>query len=195
MSKADFLKKFNQYVDTKDKELLQELCYSNIVTSIIYLLKSVNIYNYEKADIANMLYEKLSKSNLYKIKSTKQINSLLTIIIKNLIINENKKQNKYKSNTTLLNEELIYESHSDRGQKQTENVLTNQTRYYDDTSLLNYKKTIKYLEEHDILKKYIIERYTLQELADEYNVSTTAIYKRINKEKQKLIEIVKEEMK
>lgn len=195
MSKADFLKKFNQYVDTKDKELLQELCYSNIVTSIIYLLKSVNIYNYEKADIANMLYEKLSKSNLYKIKSTKQINSLLTIIIKNLIINENKKQNKYKSNTTLLNEELIYESHSDRGQKQTENVLTNQTRYYDDTSLINYKKTIKYLEEHDILKKYIIERYTLQELADEYNVSTTAIYKRINKEKQKLIEIVKEEMK
>lgn len=195
MSKADFLKKFNQYIDTKDKELLQELCYSNIVTSIIYLLKSVNIYNYEKADIANMLYEKLSKSNLYKIKSTKQINSLLTIIIKNLIINENKKQNKYKSNTTLLNEELIYESHSDRGQKQTENVLTNQTRYYDDTSLLNYKKTIKYLEEHDILKKYIIERYTLQELADEYNVSTTAIYKRINKEKQKLIEIVKEEMK
>lgn len=195
MSKADFLKKFNQYIDTKDKELLQELCYSNIVTSIIYLLKSVNIYNYEKADIANMLYEKLSKSNLYKIKSTKQINSLLTIIIKNLIINENKKQNKYKSNTTLLNEELIYESHSDRGQKQTENVLTNQTRYYDDTSLINYKKTIKYLEEHDILKKYIIERYTLQELADEYNVSTTAIYKRINKEKQKLIEIVKEEMK
>ena len=195
MSKADFLKKFNQYVDTKDKELLQELCYSNIVTSIIYLLKSVNIYNYEKADIANMLYEKLSKSNLYKIKSTKQINSLLTIIIKNLIINENKKQNKYKSNTTLLNEELIYESHSDRGQKQTENVLTNQTRYYDDTSLINYEKTIKYLEEHDILKKYIIERYTLQELADEYNVSTTAIYKRINKEKQKLIEIVKEEMK
>ena len=195
MSKTDFLKKFNQYVDTKDKELLQELCYSNIVTSIIYLLKSVNIYNYEKADIANMLYEKLSKSNLYKIKSTKQINSLLTIIIKNLIINENKKQNKYKSNTTLLNEELIYESHSDRGQKQTENVLTNQTRYYDDTSLINYKRTIKYLEEHDILKKYIIERYTLQELADEYNVSTTAIYKRINKEKQKLIEIVKEEMK
>ena len=195
MSKADFLKKFNQYIDTKDKELLQELCYSNIVTSIIYLLKSVNIYNYEKADIANMLYEKLSKSNLYKIKSTKQINSLLTIIIKNLIINENKKQNKYKSNTTLLNEELIYESHSDRGQKQTENVLTNQTRYYDDTSLINYKKTIKYLEEHDILKKYIIERYTLQELADEYNVSTTAIYKRINKEKQKLIEIVNEEMK
>ena len=195
MSKADFLKKFNQYVDTKDKELLQELCYSNIVTSIIYLLKSVNIYNYEKADIANMLYEKLSKSNLYKIKSTKQINSLLTIIIKNLIINENKKQNKYKSNTTLLNEELIYESHSDRGQKQTENVLTNQTRYYDDTSLINYEKTIKYLEEHDILKKYIIERYTLQELADEYNVSTTAIYKRINKEKQKLIEIVNEEMK
>ena len=64
MSKADFLKKFNQYIDTKDKELLQELCYSNIVTSIIYLLKSVNIYNYEKADIANMLYEKLSKSNL-----------------------------------------------------------------------------------------------------------------------------------
>lgn len=195
MSKADFLKKFNQYIDTKDKELLQELCYSNIVTSIIYLLKSVNIYNYEKADIANMLYEKLSKSNLYKIKSTKQINSLLTIIIKNLIINENKKQNKYKSNTTLLNEELIYESHSDRGQKQTENVLTNQTRYYDDISLINYKKTIKYLEEHDILKKYIIERYTLQELADEYNVSTTAIYKRINKEKQKLIEIVNEEMK
>lgn len=195
MNKADFLKKFNQYVDTKDKELLQELCYSNIVTSIIYLLKSVNIYNYEKADIANMLYEKLSKSNLYKIKSTKQINSLLTIIIKNLIINENKKQNKYKSNTTLLNEELIYESHSDRGQKQTENVLTNQTRYYDDTSLINYEKTIKYLEEHDILKKYIIERYTLQELADEYNVSTTAIYKRINKEKQKLIEIVNEEMK
>ena len=195
MSKADFLKKFNQYIDTKDKELLQELCYSNIVTSIIYLLKSVNIYNYEKADIANMLYEKLSKSNLYKIKSTKQINSLLTIIIKNLIINENKKQNKYKSNTTLLNEELIYESHSDRGQKQTENVLTNQTRYYDDTSLINYEKTIKYLEEHDILKKYIIERYTLQELADEYNVSTTAIYKRINKEKQKLIEIVNEEMK
>ena len=195
MSKADFLKKFNQYIDTKDKELLQELCYSNIVTSIIYLLKSVNIYNYEKADIANMLYEKLSKSNLYKIKSTKQINSLLTIIIKNLIINENKKQNKYKSNTTLLNEELIYESHSDRGQKQTENVLTNQTRYYDDTSLINYKKTIEYLEEHDILKKYIIERYTLQELADEYNVSTTAIYKRINKEKQKLIEIVNEEMK
>ena len=195
MSKADFLKKFNQYIDTKDKELLQELCYSNIVTSIIYLLKSVNIYNYEKADIANMLYEKLSKSNLYKIKSTKQINSLLTIIIKNLIINENKKQNKYKSNTTLLNEELIYESHSDRGQKQTENVLTNQTRYYDDTSLINYENTIKYLEEHDILKKYIIERYTLQELADEYNVSTTAIYKRINKEKQKLIEIVKEEMK
>lgn len=195
MSKTEFLNKFNQYVDTKDKELLQELCYSNIVTSIIYLLKSVNIYNYEKADIANMLYEKLSKSNLYKIKSTKQINSLLTIIIKNLIINENKKQNKYKSNTTLLNEELIYESHSDRGQKQTENVLTNQTRYYDDTSLMNYKKTIKYLEEHDILKKYIIERYTLQELADEYNVSTTAIYKRINKEKQKLIEIVNEEMK
>lgn len=195
MSKTDFLKKFNQYIDTKDKELLQELCYSNIVTSIIYLLKSVNIYNYEKADIANMLYEKLSKSNLYKIKSTKQINSLLTIIIKNLIINENKKQNKYKSNTTLLNEELIYESHSDKGQKQTENVLTNQTRYYDDTSLINYEKTIKYLEEHDILKKYIIERYTLQELADEYNVSTTAIYKRINKEKQKLIEIVNEEMK
>ena len=73
--------------------------------------------------------------------------------------------------------------------------MTNQTRYYDDTSLINYKKTIKYLEEHDILKKYIIERYTLQELADEYNVSTTAIYKRINKEKQKLIEIVNEEMK
>ena len=73
--------------------------------------------------------------------------------------------------------------------------MTNQTRYYDDISLINYKKTIKYLEEHDILKKYIIERYTLQELADEYNVSTTAIYKRINKEKQKLIEIVNEEMK
>lgn len=195
MSKTDFLKKFNQYIDTKDKELLQELCYSNIVTSIIYSLKNVNIYNYEKEDIANMLYEKLSKSSLYKIKSIKQINSLLTIIIKNLIINENRKQNKYKSNTTLLNEELIYESHSDRGQKQTDNVLTNQTRYYDDTSLINYKKTIKYLEEHDILKKYIIERYTLQELADEYNVSTTAIYKRINKEKQKLIEIVNEEMK
>lgn len=195
MTRIEFLEKFNQYMDTKDKELLQELCYSNIITSIIYSLKKVNIYNYEKEDIANMLYEKLSKSSLYKIKSINQINSLLTIIIKNLIINENKKQSKYKRNTTLLNEELIYESHSNRGQKQTDNVLTNQARYYDDTSLINYKQTIEFLNNHDILRKYIIEKYTLQELADEYNVSTTAIFKRIKKEKQQLIDIASQEIK